>query len=668
MGIAIYIILYVIAFTLPGLAITWLVGVERPKYLMVVGVSYTVMVILVAAEKYAGLTREGIGILTAVIYALSAVVVLWSQFVCHENGVNKGTQQTRNRWNPVILARTSVRRGIPLGIAAPVLVIVAVALYLLWVGPYLEIPSDAWWHIEQFRAEYRNIVSGNIVSIGGIAGMMDKVNRYWYFIHAYLCYLSGINIKASLMPVTILNSTLFLLGGYYFSFSLFRSFRLRRNTRYAIGLFSAFFLLMHFGLNVFSYVRYYVFAPTMANFVVYMAAIGLIGGYLEGKESLKRLVLLVPFMVVAMVLAHKQEALFTIIITAIMVGILFVRRNKKLFKSLCRNNAGGNGGARSGWWRDKINIYAVLIILGYVAIHAYSLITITRHNPLEYRQLVPLEVLLPFLRNLYILDPTYKFYHVVTLWGVLVYVVFFWKYREFSKSTYLVAGMLSPFVTVFNPIFTDFFLRYSWPEVLWRMCYMIPIAFVGAYIAGTKLQTLRARHICIKVASAAWLLLLLILLFPVHSRYLNTNDSRIFTLRAVKKDNDYRIWGDMYRYLDTLKPTTIITDPVTGYTINALTDHRYPGYKFNGLGAPDLTKTEIDKRFLTLYNNSILIINQRDGGYSRDGRISRHWDARILEVHRYYSERFINSVRRHPDTVVKIWQRDRITIYRVHAS
>ena len=40
--------------------------------------------------------------------------------------------------------------------------------------------------------------------------------------------------------------------------------------------------------------------------------------------------------------------------------------------------------------------------------------------------------------------------------------------------------MLIPFFTVFNPFFTDLFLRLTDSTVLWRFCFLIPIHYVAA--------------------------------------------------------------------------------------------------------------------------------------------------------------------------------------------
>ena len=72
----------------------------------------------------------------------------------------------------------------------------------------------------------------------------------------------------------------------------------------------------------------------------------------------------------------------------------------------------------------------------------------------------------------------------------------------------------------------------------------------------------------------------------------------------------------------------MLTDPVSGYTLRALTQHIYSGAKFHTIDWSVFKCFNFDNYSLKKcekYNGRLFVINQRDGAPSETGRISRHW-------------------------------------------
>jgi len=227
--------------------------------------------------------------------------------------------------------------------------------------------------------------------------------------------------------------------------------------------------------------------------------------------------------------------------------------------------------------------------------------------------------------------------------------------------------MLIPALTVFNPFFVDLFLRYNYPDVLWRLCYLIPLPFAGAFVVVHYLDRLRkAQGVTQKLKPALILFGLAALLLPVSTTYFVSPYSRIYTLQSVGDRNGHKLWRDLHEFLGTLEPRDVLTDQVTGYTINALTKHRYRGHKFYGTGAPKIKRANYDKATFEPYDGWLLIVNKRDGRRSDTGRVSKHWPENILKVSRHYPAVLEDFIQREPEMFTKLWEHNQISVYEIN--
>ena len=112
----------------------------------------------------------------------------------------------------------------------------------------------------------------------------------------------------------------------------------------------------------------------------------------------------------------------------------------------------------------------------------------------------------------------------------------------------------------------------------------------------------------------------------------------------------------------------VLTDPVSGYTLRALTQHIYSGAKFYTIDWGGFKRFNFDNYSLKKYkkyDDWLFIINQRDGALSETGRISRHWHEGELQLHRYYRGGLVEFVDAHPEVFRKIWSQDRISVFRI---
>jgi hypothetical protein len=355
---------------------------------------------------------------------------------------------------------------------------------------------------------------------------------------------------------------------------------------------------------------------------------------------------------------HRQEALFAFLMVCIMSFYLFVQKHIPNLKLLWQGQAKSIQIAPINFLTDKVNLSFLLTQIVMVSLFIYSYLLIPRH-PINQPKVIPLENIFPFFKNLYILNPTYQFYYVVTLWGAAVIILFVLNIKKFTNNAYLMAGMLSPFFTIFNPFFTDLFLRHSWS--------LVPLQLVAAYLFLIAIQYIWTGSYLKKAYGAVSVIILVTLLFPFKATFLENTYSRLLTLKPVPAENSPEHWGDLIEYLNGIEDNKrIITDPITGYMLSALTKHRSSRSKFHRAwgGFIKFNYVDYSSNPFDPFKGFLFIINKRNGGMSETGRVARHWPEGILQIENYYySENLEDYISSNPDRFNLLWEKDKIRIY-----
>jgi len=639
-----YLALFLPVMTVPGAVLVRLVRLDACPAALSIALSVAVLVLALVLARLAGLGTAGFGYLLLALYAVVAVAA--------------GVMVWRASWRP------GARPSGDWGDATPLVVLAAVAVYMLWAGPYTEVPADAWWHLGRINDQLEAVGQGDIGELPDFTQMFDKLAFYWYTLLAYFLYLVGADLDGYLGYLAMGNTLLFSAGVYGFSFRVLERLVGSRSMRHAVAAATVFFFFTHFGISVFSYVRYYAYAPTILSYVVYLAAVACVLRFLQRQHGGYRHLTAAVVLAAVAAMLHLQEAVFIVLMSGAVVLVGFVRVVRRSFNSGVA--AGGLGREEQ---EGRTVALFVLFSAAYLLAHAAAYEAVQRHNPLTHGVMADIRHYVPFLQNLYVLKPTQQFYQVITVWGVLVYGLYIAFRERFAGADFIHAGMLIPLLTVFNPVFTDFFLRFSWPEVLWRMCYMIPLPLVGGYFLFFGIRALREGPTPrARVAGSAMAAGLIVLLLPVSSTFFVSPYSKIHTLRSVQASNDHRLWQDLLAFLRTRDSTWIITDRVTGYVVNGLTSHRYGGYKFYGSARFKIDRQEYDESDFRERSGWLVIVNRRDGGPSRVGRYGGHWPENIMRVSRLYSGEFLEFLQGQPSLFERLWRSDGITVYRVGAT
>lgn len=157
------------------------------------------------------------------------------------------------------------------------------------------------------------------------------------------------------------------------------------------------------------------------------------------------------------------------------------------------------------------------------------------------------------------------------------------------------------------------------------------------------------------------------MLFPFKTTFIENTYSRLLTLKAVPAENSPEQWNDLLEYLNAIDgDKRIITDPVTGYMITALTRHISSRAKFHRIwgGYIKFNYDDYSHNPFDRYRGHIFIINKRNGGMSEVGRVAKHWPEGILQIENYYyAENLEEYIRSNPDRFKLLWEKDKIRVY-----
>ena len=637
--------IYLFVILVPGALLTALVGVRRQQLLFSIMFSFGCLMSLVSLARNYIWSIEGF--ITSYI-ALTAILIC--MLILRKRELGK-------QW--IAIREAAGDKYWILGLASVIVV------YLCWyslAGPYTEIPADLYRHME-FTKHYFELLGNK--SFGPpltLSQLASQLGGFWYVVIAFAAYLSGEMLIDIIYPTMLVNGLVFILAVYVFSNELFRVLELSKLQIRISSVITCAFVSLQMGVTTYSFIRYYSMTPGILNMVVMFAALICIMhlvGQSRDRANLEvnlnnalSLILLALCFGVALVI-HNQEALFILV-----MGVVVVLYLAYLW---IVDNAGG---------AFKGNAIALGIYFSVAISLLFFLPVFFDQSPSlksPHHKVVPLAIALPNYGPLYVLNPNYQFAEVVTLWGGIVCIVFVAWFRFFKRQPLLVAGMLVPIFTVFNPIFVDLFLRIKDDHSLWRLCFLIPLYPVaGLFITrcpdclkwGNRIRVYKKGLILLAALG------LLILPFSTGlNRYVRLSN------QAVAEANSYHLWQDLLDELNEYpQAERILTDPVTGYVISALTPHHTFRYKFFAsqlYGAFPFVFEHYDDLPLGRYRNWLLVINKREGGHSRTGSISRHWPEDIMKVSKYYPDHLIAHLEDSPALYELVWNQGDITVYRI---
>ena len=605
----------------------------------------------------------------AVILASGLFVVLSGQsLVPYLRATSNHTTIPVSVRQPRSLTNELSGHGLWLAGAVPIGLIL---FYLSYIGPYLEVPADIWAHLGSMQELFNQYFIEEQTMDGQLKHFAWDQRGLWYFTLPWLADLLNARVELLIQPLSLVNSAIFLTGIYLFSLHVLKDLAFeRRYWLLASGL-SVGFCFLHFGVNIFSYLRYYVAAPAFLNYLIFLGTTLIFCDVVRGQLKSPLYLLFMSINLVSMLFIHVQEVLFTgVMLIGLSLYFLFwpltIQSQPKLSKIEIRpTGLTVIALGRALCWA----ILGATVLTLAISFLDRDWVTVPRTPLIEYF-LIPLSSTLPVLKNLYVSNPTDKVYHAVTLWGVVVYLLCLLRFRFLAISPILLIGMLSPVITLFNPLFVEFFLFHKTPEPFWRFIYVVPLYLAGGAISARLLQDLvQTQSLTRRIVPLGGIVILLVLLMPLSIPGIQTHYSRAHTLQEISPDNTSTHWNDLCIYLRSLPARRhVLTDPITGYLTRGLTPHDYSGIKYEDFPWGDYKNfnenLEKDDVF-DQYVGWLFIVNQREGGLSENGRLSNHWPADKLKIKRYYSGDLFRHLKRNRNRFRVLWQANDITVYEI---
>ncbi|MGH1540970.1 MAG: hypothetical protein ACRBHB_11150 [Arenicella sp.] len=624
---------FLIVLFLPGFAVVKVCerfgSLQHKRYLISVAFSYAIFTLALIVAQHYSISRHNFYLFQLFLLLLSTltiVLMLWKE-------------RFKISSMPSLVRRDSVFILLP----------VLVAVYHLLVGPYDEIPADIYAHLGYFQTALEQQGNDQFGFALPWSKLLMQKGLVWYHLLAFVQTTSGSTVEQTLFTATLLTKTAFLLGVYALAKNVFASHRQVQ----LIALLTTVLLALHMGINVMAYIRYYSFAPTMLNFVLYMAAIAVFMHAIKrgSWQVLFAAVCFILLVVAASAAIHTQEALFILLMIALV----------SLAEIAMRYWSDTNSADVLTWLPRFLPYFIVAgAFLCFAVLYWYAHTNWDRAPNIGWR-LWEFGLLADWLPRISILNAKYQFVRVLTLWGLLVSVLFVFFWRDFRNYPYLLAGMFSPLVTVFNPFFTDLFLRLDDSTTLWRLCYLMPLHFVGALAIVILFNGLREKRWILfgNVSAVVALLALVILLLPIKNTFLGLHYSRLPTLIKVAPENNAQHLEDALATLDGIKKKhTVLTDPVTGYVVHGLTHHNVQRHKFFARRYLNFTFEDYSNDPLKVYRGKLLLVNRRSQALSEVGGLSRHWPANVLQLGRYYPDALLDYLDKNPELFQQLWTSD----------
>ncbi len=647
-----YFVLHLIVLLVPGLCLVHLLRVRQQRCGIALGLSYLIVVVLLAAGRQFHLE---LSFILALWLAIAVALILAAAVVYRVRSGSTG-----------VAARPLVNADDGQGLAVA-LMLAAAGVGAVWLlGPYLEVPADVLRHLDNIQLVFADLADGRLASEINTGLAYRARGEYWFYLHCILTLTSATAETDALLQASMANTAICIVVVFGFSQILFKE--LDPGERLAVAVLATVLFVLFFGINVFAWMRYYALAPAFLALPLYFVVMGMLVSVDRRRGMGLNWLLLAGVLTVTAGLVHRQEALFIYVIGSIFVVTLALRHWRHP-ANVGASSSGPSiatmdspGGLIVPWW-----------LLGLATTALAAFIVIWSHlnfdkNPVVDGEVLELRKHLPTVRDIHILDPTWKFYRTIGAFGVLVYFGLLIYWSRVRRHLFLLVAMFAPVLHVFNPVFADAFLRHSWADTLWRLSYTVPITFVGALLLMLAWRKVRDtdRSVLRRAGAGAFLLAALATLGPTTLAGLPTW-TRWQTLKPVEASNSMAHFADLAQAFRGLEPPSRVhTDPVTAYVLMASSQADAHRTKFFRPRVSELDPGYYSSDRLAHLDGHLVVINLRDGAPSETGRLSGHWPAVITATSAYYSSEFIEFVRARPNVFRPVWANDKISLYRIH--
>ena len=524
----------------------------------------------------------------------------------------------------------------------------AIAIYHAMVGAFVDHGIDVYQHMVFVQSSIEHLKENN----GDLqfSLVLGTHNYVFHNIAALVSSLYGLSAWDLIEVLAVAYSLIWTFSVFVFCKYVFEQLSFDRNKIWVACFLAIFFYWTAFGINNFSMPRYYIAGPVILNYCIYLAALVLLFELL--KTNLRPGAIAVLFIILATAtVLHPQEVLlfFSFAFTLSMVLIAARLLNYDGFLDFPQQKA--------LVWK------AGLILIAGISIIAASIVLLEKYrfDPIPLRNL---GLFSEKLIDWNILRPNHQFFTVLGLWGLYLYVLSIINVRYIKNSGFIVAGLVVPLVTVFNPIFAEAYMRITYPKVLWRVLYALPLPIVASFLICHLLDFQQKVKVFKRIVSLVLVFPLFGLLIVFDFGPIQNSMAKSPSLDQSNVENSYRHWIDLLQYLENMPSAKkILTDPSTGYLIRSLTKHSHSGFKFYKKRFKEFNFEDYADDPLAKYKGWLLVVNNRDGKPNTSFQPPLHIYPDIMVTSKHYFDSLKAELQNNPAKYEKLWSQNQISVY-----
>ncbi len=624
---------YLVVLLSPGYALSLLIPIQRHRFLFSYCFSFSLLVLSHYSISFLDKDISIVGTYLG-IFVITACLILIV------------TLKTLTWRKHPIIDQTKISSFV----VAVLLVIFSA--YHFFVGPYTEIPSDFWEHLARVT---QLLQAQSSTDLGRTHNLVIPVmgGNFVYYLHGFASLIFNVSLLDLSRGATLATSIIFLGSVYFFSLFLVEKASFGTKRKHVVAVLTATLTLLTFGTATFSYVRYYSFFPTIFAFPLVFGSVILFMEYLSKKNFPLRYLFAFPFLLASMLLTHKQEGMFSVILVVGIIFFNFARTFRTRFSDHSVHN-------RARWLLLTSTILISLALF-------YVLFTRPMSNWGHTPHILSLGEIDSRLSNVPIVNPGFRFWDTLGFFGLLVYLSYLFYLRIFRDFDYINFAMMIPVLTIFNPLYPMIFLHITSSEVLWRVSYLMPLPFVASFLIVSLFPKGNERSRSSYIPVTAWLLLFALSIMPFKFLETYNRTSRIPSLVSVDLIAGSDLWGDLIREVSQISSRMtvrdIITDSTTRFVLYSTVRgeaHRDNSYFpiNNSLYRKDFRESDFSKH--------LLIINRRDGLITGSANFSGHWPQNTLLVSSRYPDDIDMFIDENADRFSLLWKADRIRVFAIN--
>ncbi len=486
------------------------------------------------------------------------------------------------------------------------IVIISIIFFtvLLYVGAYIEYPSDPVVHLKHINYFLRN----NQSSIPTNSLFAEKYSPLYYLSALFFKYSNPLYENRIILDFYAAIMSCVLL------FSFYRLYLFVFESKEII-IWGCLFSLLFLGTSIFSYYRYYVLSNALFNYVIYLEALLFIIGFIKEKRA--TYVLSIFLSILITYINHKQESLFVLVSS---IGIiiflgLFYRYKKHNLKI-----------------KVTVLIALLLCLISFMSYFNMSILDLKSCSIFSKHS------------SIYLTLGTIGFLAIAV---IIIYSIFMIP-KIVQRGTVSILNSffvicISPIVFIIFPITYTLFTKVAIPWTIYRLIYTTHYWVFLPFLLSLTIYKIFGNRRLSRIGLRGILFVLVTFSFiPVP-----VIGGRSYNLFYIPERNqDGKNLSTLFPLLKKRRCQKVITDAYTSQYITVFSiEFHAQQYRYDDnwllSKAPKVSLTALKSQ---LAGTRCIVYNKGRKCHSSMGEISGHWKAGICNPSTHYSKTFLESL------------------------